>query len=147
MNHTVTTSDRRPQAWQLTFRKGIAPALSTAGLEALRRALLDDSAQLVQGATTQPPPLQAVETWPCEAGCALALACWKGLGLVTVGEVELAFALACCQADERLGEPAGCRWFLNWYDDTPRDEMRRALLAEVNAVLAERAGLGSATAA
>ncbi len=36
-------------------------------------------------------------------------------------------------------EPAACRWFLNWYDETPRHEMRRCLLAEVNRVLARRA--------
>ena len=35
-------------------------------------------------------------------------------------------------------EPAACRWFLNWYDDTPRDEVRRELLAEVELALAER---------
>ena len=38
------------------------------------------------------------------------------------------------------GEPAGCRWFLNWYDETPRDDMRRMLLAEVNRALARRQG-------
>ena len=37
-----------------------------------------------------------------------------------------------------VGEPAACRWFLNWFDETPRDEMRRLLLAEVNRNLAER---------
>ena len=42
------------------------------------------------------------------------------------------------EADTRLGEPAAVRYFLNWFDDTPRDEMRRQLLAEVNRALAER---------
>jgi len=48
-----------------------------------------------------------------------------------VAEVEEFFARACFEADQRLGEPAGCRWFLNWFDETPRDEMRRLLFAEV----------------
>ena len=48
------------------------------------------------------------------------------------------FARMCFEVDQRLGEPAGCRWFLNWFDETPRDEMRRELLAEVNVALAER---------
>ena len=48
------------------------------------------------------------------------------------------FARCCFEADERLGEPAACRWFLNWFDDAPRDTMRRELLAEVDAALAER---------
>ena len=44
----------------------------------------------------------------------------------------------CFAIDQRLGEPAGCRWFLNWFDETPRDEMRRLLLAEVARALTER---------
>jgi hypothetical protein len=91
--------------------------------------------------------MEAVQEWPVEQACALDFAAWLGLGLVTVAQVEEAFALVCANADERLGEPAGCRWFLNWYDDAPRDQMRRELLAEVNASLAERAGLATPTAA
>jgi hypothetical protein len=52
--------------------------------------------------------------------------------------VEEYFARLCFEADQRLGEPAVCRWFLNWFDDTPRDVMRRELLAEVERALAER---------
>ena len=37
-----------------------------------------------------------------------------------------------------------CADFLNWYDDTPRDEMRKQLLAEVNRVLGERFVPGAA---
>jgi hypothetical protein len=40
-----------------------------------------------------------------------------------------------------MGEPAAVRWFLNWYDETPRDEMRRKLLAEVERAMAAR-GMG-----
>jgi hypothetical protein len=58
--------------------------------------------------------------------------------LETVAEVEEFFARSCFQADQRLGEPAGCRRFLNWYDDTPRDEMRKELLAEIDRALAAR---------
>jgi hypothetical protein len=48
--------------------------------------------------------------------------------------------------DQRLGEPAACRWFLNWFDETPRDEMRRLLLPEVQQLLAERQAEGAAAA-
>jgi hypothetical protein len=136
--HTSTTTTLLPQAWQHAFRKGIVPALSTAGLEALRDALATDDKHLIQNSTTFPPPLDAVHDQPVEGGCALAFAWWKGLNLVTVGEVELAFTMACSQADERLGEPAAVRWFLNWYDDAPRDFMRHQLLAEVEFALAGR---------
>ena len=37
-----------------------------------------------------------------------------------------------------LGEPAGCRWLLNWVDDTPREEMRGKLLGEVERSLGEK---------
>jgi hypothetical protein len=39
---------------------------------------------------------------------------WQGDGLETVAEVEEFFARVCFEADQVLGEPAACRWFLNW---------------------------------
>src|SRR5205823_5275842 len=114
------------------------PVLSTPGLKALRQALLADDPRLLQGATTAPPPLMCVQEWPVEGCCGLGWCGWQGEGLETVGEVEEFFARACFEADTRLGEPAACRWFLNWFDDTPRDVMRRELLAEVERALAER---------
>jgi hypothetical protein len=70
--------------------------------------------------------------------CALGFCGWQGDDLESVGQVEEFFARACFEADHRLGEPAACRWFLNWFDDTPRDQMRRELLAEVELALAQR---------
>jgi hypothetical protein len=86
-----------------------------------------------------------VQEWPVEAACALGYCGWQTEGLATVGQVEEYFARLCSRCDEGLGEPAACRWFLNWYDETPRDEMRGLLLAEVNRTLAERrAGIAAA---
>jgi hypothetical protein len=65
---------------------------------------------------------------------------WQGEGKSTVGEAEQFFAEMCFKADQRIGEVAACRWFLNWFDDTPRDEMRRELLVEVEAELLNRVG-------
>jgi hypothetical protein len=107
-------------------------------LEALQRALVNDDPRLLQGATTSPPPLMCVQDWPVEAACGLGYCGWQGDGLETVAEVEEFFARACFEADQLLGEPAGCRWFLNWFDETPRADMRRLLLAEVNRILAHR---------
>ncbi len=56
---------------------------------------------------------------------------WVGDGLTTVAEVEEFFARTCYEVDQRLGEPAGVRWLLNWYDDTHRDTMRKELIYEV----------------
>ena len=55
-----------------------------------------------------------------------------------MGEVEEYFARSCLEADERLGEAAACRWFLNWFDDTPREEMRDELLGEVERAIEAR---------
>jgi hypothetical protein len=126
------------ESWRKVWREGFVPLISIAGLEALRQGLVTDDPGLLQGATTTPPPLQCVQDWPVEAACALGYCAWKGEGKETVAEVEECFARACYEADQRLSEPAGCRWFLNWYDDMPRDEMRRLLLAEVNRALALR---------
>jgi hypothetical protein len=126
------------ESWRKVWREGLVPLLSTSGLEALRRGLADDDARLLQGATTTPPPLQCVQDWPVEAACALGWCGWQGEGLETVAEVEEFFARMCFEIDQRLGEPAGCRWFLNWFDETPREEMRNELLAEVNRALALR---------
>src|SRR5262245_32398653 len=125
-------------AWQRSFREGIAPLISTRALLALKRALTQDDPALIQGATTTPPPLQAVQDWPGEAACAVGYCGWQGEGLATVGQVEDFFAHVCFGADKLLGEPAGCRWFLNWFDETPRPQMRLALLAEIDLALAGR---------
>jgi hypothetical protein len=125
-------------AWQKCFREGFAPQLSTRALEALRAALASDDERLITGATTSPPPLQACAKWPVEAACPIGLSGWQGEGLTTVGQVEEYFARMCYETDRRLGEPAACRYFLNWVDDTPRDEMRQALVHEVLRALAGR---------
>jgi hypothetical protein len=132
------------EAWRKVWREGLVPLLSTKGLEALKRGLLRDDARLTQGATTTPPPMQCVLDWPVEGACVVGYCAWQGDGMETVGEVEETFARVCFEADQRLGEPAAVRYFLNWYDDTPRDEMRKQLLAEVERALADRFVPGAA---
>lgn len=126
------------ESWRLIWRTGFSPIISTAGLEALATALRTDDRRLTQGSTTTPPPLMCVQDWPVEAACALGFCGWQGDELETVGQVEEFFARLCFDADQRLGEPAACRWFLDRFDDTPRDRMRSDLLAEVELVLATR---------
>lgn len=125
-------------AWQTVFRKGIAPQLSTAGLLALRLAIEEDDPALMQGFTVCPLPVPGqYEHEPTEAD-PIAYAIWRGEGLRTVREVEDRFAAVMFECDQMLGEPAACRWWTNWVDQTDRAEMRTALLVEVRAVLAER---------
>ena len=125
------------EAWRKTWREAAA-LLAGEALGALRRALADDDPRLLQGATTAPPPCLDADDWPVEAACPLALCGWLGHGLETVGQVEEFFAAVCRLIDVSLDEQAGCRWFFNWVDETPREVMRRELLAEVELSLKER---------
>lgn len=130
--YTVNYSDADMlPAWVRAWRTGFAPQYSLAALLSLREGLATDAADLMQGATCSPPPLHCFHSCPVEGADAVTYGPWKGDGLDTVGEVEDRFAHLCQRADEVLGEPAGCRWFLNWADDTPRETFRRELLAEV----------------
>lgn len=129
------------ESWRMVWREGLAPVLSTTGLEALWQALRADDLRLTQGATTTPPPLLSLAECPCDGADAIGWCGWQGEQLATVGEVEEFFARTCYETDQRMGEPAACRWFLNWFDDTPRDEMRPQLLDEVERILAQRFGI------
>ena len=119
------------EAWRKCWREGFAPGLSRKGLEALKFALETDDPRLIQGATTSPPALISVIDWDCEAACAISLAGWLGDDNRTVSEVSDLFAKQCYEADIRLGYNGACRYFLNWFDNTPRAEMRFQLLQEV----------------
>ena len=129
------------ETWRETWRDGFSKVLPTDGLKALAGALERDDPRLIQNATTTPPPLMCVQDWPVEAACALGWCGWMGgenPDCTTVGDTEEVFAKACFECDQILHEAAACRHFLNWFDDTPRDEMRRELLAEVRRTLEER---------
>lgn len=128
------------EAWRKAWRDGIAPLLSVRALEVLALALESDDSRLIQGTTTSPPPLQCTQDWPVEAACALGFCGWQAEGCSTVAKAEEFFAMKCFEADQRMREPAGCRWFLNWFDETPREEMRRELLPEVRLALSGRTG-------
>jgi hypothetical protein len=134
----VVGPDREPvEAWRRAWR-AIAKELSTKALRALQKALECDDERLVQAVTTVPPPLQCVQDYPVEAACSLGFCGWQGDGLKTVGEVHEYFAQICFDAGERLGQEDGVRYFLNFWDETPRDTARFALLVEVQRELACR---------
>ena len=118
------------EKWRAVWRAGVAPLLSTPALKALKEALASDDSRLIQGATTTPPPLVCVMDWPATGACVLGF-CGMADGKGTVGEIEEFFSHLCYEIDDRMMERAACRWFLNWFDETPRDKMRAALLPEV----------------
>ena len=127
------------EPWRAVWRAS-APLLPTAGLLALRQALRDDDPRLIQGATTEPPPLSYGYACPCEGACLWGFVAWQGgmAGEGCVNEVQSAFA-AICHAADQAGE--GCGWcakLLNWWDDTPRSVAIAALLPEVESALSAR---------
>ena len=135
----MTNTTQTSSAWQHAFRVGIAPHLGTAGLMALRDALERDDPRLIQGKTLEPAIEDRGGDWAPEGACAVAFACWHDLeGEPTAEEVEQRFAEVVTAANEEMGEPLGCSWFVSWFDEVPRSEMRQELLAEVEAVLTER---------
>jgi hypothetical protein len=88
--------------------------------------------------TVSPLPLQPHAPRPVQGACPIAFAGWKGDGLLIVADLEEFFARVLFRAGERLGDRTGARYFLNWWDDSPREEARRELLAEVRRELARR---------
>lgn len=129
---------RQDALWRQTFRKGIAPQLPPAGLEALARALVEDDPRLIQGVTLQPPPLPVCFAWDVEAADPLAYCLWKGLFLESVADVEEVWARACEVCDALLGEPGAVKRFLNFWDETDRAVARQLLLGEVRREMLRR---------
>jgi hypothetical protein len=127
-------SDPLPE-WARVWRTGLAPALSAAGLAALAEALDSDDPRLIQSQASAPPAMECYRDRPVEAADCLGIALWLGDGHDTVGPLHDAREAVNRQAFRTLGTDA---WhlFWAWYDDTPRDEMRRLLLAEVRRCLA-----------
>lgn len=119
------------EAWRTVFRDGFLKTFSMKHLEAMREGLKGDDPRIIQGATTDPPPLMVTADWPVIAADLIGYAGWQGDGLGTVGAVEEFFARTCFQVNQLLGEPAACRWWLNWSDDEPRSKMFREALEEV----------------
>lgn len=143
---TATENHDLCETWQLVWRTGIAPQLDLAALAALRDGLARDDATLVQGRSVVPPGMECVADWPIEAGDCITYALWQSHRVATVGDATDQWAAIMARCDAIIEEKAGCRWLLNWYDDTPREVMRRELLAEVVRAVQERFQRGQALA-
>jgi hypothetical protein len=128
------------EIWKLIWVKAIAPLLDDRQIDLLAEAIERDDPRLLQGATTTPPPLACVQDWPADKCCALSFT-GMAAGLKTVGEIEEYFARMCFEIDQRWGEPAACRYFLNWYDETPREIALPRLARACRETLAQRQAL------
>jgi hypothetical protein len=153
------------ESWRITWRQLVAAlpricaaagcdgeAAKASALRGVLEMLKTDRPELTQGSTTTPPPLMCVQDWPVEAGDLIVwLGMWSGTlelkssdkngnPVASVGTCEEWFARACFEIDQEAGVPAACRWLLNWWDDTPRDEVRALLIPEVEFALNPAAG-------
>jgi hypothetical protein len=125
--------------WKKVFRV-MTKELSAQQLEFLKKALDDDDPRLLQGSTCYPPELLGSDIMgklECEGACLIGYAGWKS-GIRTIEGVSEFFRKICNAIDSQFNEPAYCRYLLNWYDESPRDEMRRDVLAEIAIVLSAR---------
>lgn len=114
--------------WRRAWRDGIAPQLSLTGLVALRDAIVRDDQKLVQGTVVKGGRCGGGITNACAIGiCALAD------GAKTTEEVHEYF--------DQVTEQGACADpFIEWFDYTQREIMRRELLPEVELAIKAKGG-------
>ena len=119
------------EKWRVVWR-AIAAHLPTEGLVALRTALVEDDPHLIQGQTMFPPnlPSELFGRYDVCRACAVGYPLWKA-GATKTDMLDSAFADACLKACDSLGEQDAARYFLCFWDETPREQARREFLPEV----------------
>lgn len=73
-----------------------------------------------------------------EEACFIGYAGWQGEGLQSVVEVVDFFDRLCDRIGHKLGDYCGAGRFLDWFDKTPRQEMRYEMIKEVDLALFDR---------
>lgn len=128
------------EPWRQCWRLGFAPHLPTKGLEALAKALREDDPALIQGESVRPNVPFDGTPKRATGACAVAYCAWSRTTRRgdMILELEQKFADICARVDNSFEYLPSTRRFLNWYDRTPRDEMRAELLPEVEMELESR---------
>lgn len=108
----------------------MSESLSSAGLIALREALVEDDVHLVQGLT-------AVGDVCLQCACAVTYCGWKDGTVTTIHEANDYFTKVVIDADAR-GNVGAATPFLNWFDRVPRETMLREFLPMVERTLEAR---------
>jgi hypothetical protein len=124
------------EKWRRVWRDGIVPNVDTQGLETLREFLVSDSPRLVQGVISVPPNVPGSCDMAPVAACAIGV-CGMHLCQTTLA-MQRHFSHICDAADSEFEESASTRYFLAWFDDAPREVMRREMLSEVALALKEK---------
>jgi hypothetical protein len=133
------------EKWRSIWRRAFVPQLSRQQLEALQWALIHDDQRLLQGTTCFPPShIEEMRADAVEGACALSFCGWQGSNIKTVGELDQFFQTLCDNADVILKEAGACRYWINWADDTPRDQFRREMILEVASALKSKEATSAA---
>lgn len=105
-------------------------------VESLREALASDDLRLIQRESVRPGSHDAGEL-DCEGACLIGFLGWREAGAVRVWQVDRQFYRLC--NDLLRASPTWLPAFplVTYWDDTPRDEAFAAVLAEVEAYLAQ----------
>lgn len=112
-------------AWE-----SLSESLSSAGLTALREALVKDDPRLVQGLTV-------VGDSAVRCACAVAYCGWKDGTFATVTGANFYFSSVIVDSDRRSGSKSTAP-FLDWFDRVPRKIMLKELLLMVERTLEVR---------
>lgn len=127
-----------PNSWQWAWQ-ALAAQQTDAELTSLAEALERNDSRLLQGATCEPAPMEWYFGDEVERACGVCWGLWQVRKCYRVGELDNAFRATLFAADQLLAEPAATRFFVNWFDETPRSIVFPALALEVRAELARRA--------
>ena len=126
------------EPWRLIFRRGFAPLLSNSALNALQDGLKQDDPALVQGCVVVRRPVPGCWDLAAVVLGLLAYVGREGEGLFSVFEVSEFHERLKEAAAQKLGQMDAATLFLNWFDKTPRDLMRKNLLQETHLELRKR---------
>lgn len=129
------------EQWRRYFRHGIAPLVENAQLEYVLGILKSDSEKMCQGDTVILRKVIAESgltyyhgDLPPVSGCFVSLIHMSDEKL-TANEVDAKFGPFLCRVGLNHGLSSH---FINWFDDSPREEVRRELIAEIELVLDAR---------
>jgi hypothetical protein len=134
------------ERWRIAWRDCIAPLMSERALKVLAEALETDDQRLVQSGTVVPDGHPMLAEREPTGACAIGLMGWLGYELRTAEKVidffertseraiHNAILLAQDRGEDNKQQRTGAAMmgdFLEWFDSSPRDQMRFDLLQEV----------------
>ena len=120
------------ESWKKSFAH-IADVCGVPALQVLRTAVSENYCSLIQGTTVAYEPATNPGDRTVCGACAVGYMYWKADDMDFADDVEEAVAATFSEVAKKAGWDRAPDLFTNWYDETPRDEMRRELLPVIDA--------------